>query len=96
MSVKKRFMQHLEDMGRIPKGYACGGMAKGYADGGLVEEEETDWDDDDWNNKGDTSGTPASLLDMSTEEHGEHEMDGEEIMRMMAQMLMRKKSRMGA
>lgn len=53
MSVKKRFLEHLEQKGKIPKGYACGG----YAHGGPVSDE---WEDDGWNDHQDTSGEPVT------------------------------------
>lgn len=69
MSVKKRFMEHLEAKGKIPKGYACGGMAKGYNGGGEVENDDDysleasgEWQDAGWNFHKDTSGEPAMYM----------------------------------
>lgn len=55
MSVKKRFMKHLEDGGHIPKGYAHGGYSAG-------DTESDEWVDDDWNDHEDTSGEPMMYL----------------------------------
>ncbi len=53
---KKRYLEHLEARGVIPKGYACGGRVKKMAYGGEVEGEG--WEDDGWNQHEDTSGEP--------------------------------------
>jgi hypothetical protein len=66
MSVKKRFMEHLEAKGHIPKGYSKVGPVKKYAHGGMVDEEEgeemsPEWEDDHWNQHEDTSGEPILM-----------------------------------
>lgn len=70
MSVKKRFLEHLEAAGKIPKGFCSGGMAKGYAEGGVVQNEDEWEDSDDWNSHDDTSGEPETFGDNYMEETG--------------------------
>ena len=80
--MKKRFLEHLEAMGKIPKGYACGGMAKkGYNMGGMVEDNDDDdmeWRDGAWNDHEDTSGAPKEFTE-------------DEVRHYMAKSLMKKK-----
>ena len=54
MSVKKRFLEHLESKGCIPKGYAMGGA---------VRHEKDKWQDGKWNDHSDTSGEPETYGD---------------------------------
>lgn len=61
MSVKKRFLEHLEAKGAIPKGYMCGGKVKGYASGGMVRHDDDEWEDDGWNDHDDDSGEPFTM-----------------------------------
>lgn len=51
MSIKKRFLEHLESKGAIPKGYAVGGM---------VRHDDDEWEDGEWNDHDDTSGEPVT------------------------------------
>jgi hypothetical protein len=55
MSVKKRFLEHLESKGAIPKGFC-----NGYAEGGMVHDDD-EWKDDDWNDHDDDSGEPETF-----------------------------------
>jgi hypothetical protein len=107
MSIKKRFLQHLEAKGAIPKGYACGGKA--YAMGGMVHDND-EWQDSDWNDHEDTSGEPMTYGEKYMEEgyafggkikapeHGDEghpEMSEEEVKKHLAQSLMRRKQNPG-
>jgi hypothetical protein len=97
MSVKKRFMEHLESKGCIPKGYAMGGM---------VRHDDDEWEDGDWNDHEDTSGEPFSEGDnymaegyafggrIVPPEHGDQgkpEMSEAEVRSHLAKSLMRRK-----